>query len=86
MNKALRAIYFKRKSDNAKALYDQNNFLTLENIIKLRWGCMLKNSSIGNVPSNFDDIFSVSSHASGTRFNYTLKLSRSSIFYNGVKF
>ena len=95
MNKAVRAMHFKGKKDEVEPLYNQSGFLLLDNIKKLRWGCMIKNVCLGNSPLNFqENMFPLISHDYNTRCNndklktpfFSLKSSRASIFYSGINF
>jgi hypothetical protein len=93
MNKSIRALSFKRKCDNVKPLYDNNNFLSLNNIIKLSWGCMIKKCLLGHHSMEFEEnVFKKQNHRFVTRSKecnlvlpfFTLQSTRNSIFFSGI--
>ena len=95
MNKSIRAMFFKSRRDDIKPLYDDNRFLSLSNIIKLNWGCMIKKSLLGHFSDEFVlNSFNKQTHQFMTRTknknlilpSFSLKYSRNSIFFSGINF
>ena len=78
-----------------KSNHNENNLLSLENMIKLSWCTMINKSTLGFHSQYFQNIvFTNLNHDINTRnkeYNldapfYTLKTSKNSIFCNGINY